>query len=245
MLIVMHVYRFYDIFWTRDWRVDVKLVYSEPGRPLDSVFRGIRKDPLAGFSPHQRTVQECGVTKTVYQRTTYNDHLNSKQHRGAETREARMDWFLGAPLPQSGTHRGQGMGKVSLRGHRYFPPNDKDRHGGMPNPLSKKRVKEFWGSEIELFHLKVKYRLLLQHSITVMTDKKKGNSLKLPVIWIESCTTAVAEYQGWLKISMAPPASGYNSDFLTKLISQHRDRRITALFQPPRSRGQWPLAQSF
>ena len=76
-----------------------------------------------------------------------------------------LDYLLGPPLHNPWLPLAEQYRALSLRGDERIPIIT-NREKGMPGPISRRRVREYWGSHASLFGLQVKRlceRLLLMN----------------------------------------------------------------------------------
>ena len=92
-------------------------------------------------------------------------HTESHRHKKNEVTQIMLDFLLGPPMHDARLPRAHQLHTLSLRGDERIPIVS-NREKGMPGPISRRRVREYWGSHASLFGLKVKRlceRLLLMN----------------------------------------------------------------------------------
>ena len=143
------------------------------------------------LSQHRSKSPDGGITY-VFNRSV-EPHLSSQKHIGAEVNQSRLDWVCGVPsLPLQ-----RGLQEVpewtrSLRGKRVFMNGIKENSGGMPGPVSRERIAEYWGKEFGNFGNKAFKRLCSFNEIKCSQGKSKTYAVKTK--FIKSCTPAIVEY---------------------------------------------------
>ena len=120
-------------------------------------------------------------------------HLSSKKHHHAELNQSRLDWVCGVPsLPlQVGAHQVPEWTR-SLRGRRIFMNGIREAPNGMPSPICRTRIAEYWGDQFENFGKKAWKRLSAMDEIKCSQGNRKTYPVKTK--FIASCTPAIVEY---------------------------------------------------